>query len=291
MVGTSTSSAASLEAFRRGLHELGRVEGQDIALELRYADGWEEALPGLFAELVGAHVDVIVTAGTVATRAAQRATATIPIVFATADDPLRAGLVASLARPGGNTTGLALNAGEEGAKRLQLFKEAFPLMSRVAILWTGSLEGRFRETEAAAPALGIQVVSLELSSPDQVDAVLAGAITGRADGLLALGAALFAPVATRVVAFAAAHRLPVMASNTSPPWRNAGVLMSYGGNIAENWRSAAAYVDKILKGAKPGDLPVQRLTKYDFVINLKTAQALGVTIPQSVLLQATEIIE
>jgi putative ABC transport system substrate-binding protein len=287
--GTSTSSAASLDAFRQGLHEHGRVEGQDIALELRYADGREEPLPGLAAELVSTNVDVIITGGNVATRAAQQASATIPIVFATADDPVTDGLVASLARPGANTTGLALNAGEEGAKRVQLFKEAVPSLSRVAILWARTLEARFRETAAAARASGLDVLSLEVRTPDELDAVLEAAISGHADGLLALAAVLLMPLAPRVVGFAATHRLPLMAGSSS--WRNPGALMFYGVNIAENWRSAASYVDKILKGAKPSDLPVQRPTKNDFVINLKTAQALGLIIPQSVLQQATELIQ
>jgi putative tryptophan/tyrosine transport system substrate-binding protein len=287
--GTPASAAPTLEALRQGLRDHGYVEGETAALELRYAEGREEPYRALADELVNANVDLIITGGNVATRAVQRATATIPIVFAAADDPVRDGLVASLARPGGNTTGLALNAGEEGAKRVQLFREAVPGMSRLAILWTPAVQTRFRETEAAAQALGMQVLSLELRDPDDLDAVLAGALGRRADGLLAQSAVLFIPLAPRVVAFAASHWLPLMGSSST--WWNAGAMMSYGTNIAESWRSAAGYVDKILKGANPADLPVERPTKSDFGINMKTARELGLTIPQSVLQQATEIVE
>ena len=281
--------ADHLAAFRRGLRELGYLEGQDVALEVRNAEGSEERYGELAADLVRLDVDVIVTGGSELIRAAGQATTTIPIVFAATGDPVAEGLVASLARPGGNITGLATSAGQERAKQLELFKEAVPSLSRVAVLWNQSGVRTFREAESAAQRLGLEFLSLELRSPDELDAVLAGAIAGRADGLMVTGGPVFGFLAPRVVEFAVRGRLPAMYSN--PPYIDAGGLMIYAANILQNYRRAATYVDKILKGAKPADLPVQLPTTFDFVINLNTAQALGLTIPQSVLQQATEIIQ
>jgi len=260
-----------------------------VALEVRNAEGSEERYGELAADLVRLDVDVIVTGGSELIRAAGQATTTIPIVFAATGDPVAEGLVASLARPGGNITGLATSAGQERAKQLELFKEAVPSLSRVAVLWNQSGVRTFREAESAAQRLGLEFLSLELRSPDELDAVLAGAIAGRADGLMVTGGPVFGFLAPRVVEFAVRGRLPAMYSN--PPYIDAGGLMIYAANILQNYRRAATYVDKILKGAKPADLPVQLPTTFDFVINLNTAQALGLTIPQSVLQQATEIIQ
>jgi ABC-type uncharacterized transport system substrate-binding protein len=286
---TATSQVPNVEAFRQGLHEFGYVEGQDFSLEQRNADGWEERLPELAAELVRLEVDVIVTAGAVAIHAAGQATTSIPIVFALTADPVAEGLVASLAKPGGNITGLTSYAGAEHAKGLELLKEVFPGLSRVGVLWDRSGLRAFRDTEAAAHSLGLQVLSLELHSPDELDMVLAVATSGQADGLKVQGGATLGFLAPRLVEFASRHRLPAMYSTS--PNATVGGLMMYGVNVPRNWRHAATYVAKILKGTKPADLPVQLPTTFDFVINLKTAQALGLTIPQSVLQQATEIIQ
>ena len=284
-----TSSPANLAAFRQGLQELGYVEGRDVALELRFAEGSAGRLRELAAELVGLGVDVIVTVGNPPIRAAQQATDTVPIVFAAAGDPVADGLVASLARPGGNVTGLTANAGEESAKRLELLKQAVPGLSRVAVLWHQSGERNFRETEAAAQRLGVQVLPLELRGSEEIESLLAVASTGRGDGLMVVGWTGIAFLSPRIVELAERHRLPAIYSTTS--FVDAGGLMIYAANLPERWRRAAAYVDKILKGAKPADLPVEQPTTFDFVINLKAALALGLTIAQSVLQQATEVIQ
>lgn len=288
-MGSQESTAVNLEALGRGLAELGYVEGATYVVEARYGDGREERYPELAAELVRLDMDVIVTGGSAAIRALGQATATIPIVFAATADPVADGVVASLARPGGNITGLTTYAGEEHAKRLELLKDAVPSVSRVAVLWNQSAVRNFRDTEAAARGLGVEILSLELRSPDEIETVLARAITGRADGLLIVGGTALGFVAPRIAALAAQHRLPAMYSNS--PFADAGGLMIYAANAPENYQRAAAYADKILKGAKPGDLPVEQPSRFDFVVNLNTAQALGVTIPQSVLAQATEIIQ
>ena len=282
-------AAPNIEAFRQGLRELGYVEGQDVALEVRVADGRDELLPGLAAELVGLSVDVILTGGREAIHAAKRATRTVPIVFAAVGDPVADGLVESLARPGGNATGLTIRAGEEYAKRLQLLKEAVPGLSRVAVLGNERTVREFGETEAAARALALQVLPLELASPDDLDAVMAAAVAGRPDGLLVITDAVFQPIAPRIVALAAHHRLPAMYGTST--YARAGGLFTYGVRIPENYRRAAVYVDKILKGTPPADLPVEQPTTFDFVINLKAADAIGLAIPRSVLAQATEIIQ
>lgn len=289
--GTPASNAPNLAAFRQGMSDLGYVENQDFTLELRHADGMEERLPEFAAELVRLGVDVILGGGTAATRVAGQATTTIPIVFTAAGvDPVAEGLVASLSRPGGNMTGLTTYAGQENAKRLQLFKDAFPGVSRVGILWNQTGLVFFREMEAAAQQLGLQVISLELRPADDLGTVLDRAIAGGAGGILVVSGATLVLLASRIVEFAARHRLPAMYSN-SPFVNEEDGLMSYSASNLENYRRAATYIDKILKGARPGDLPIERPARYDFIINLKTAQALGLIIPQSVLAQATEVIQ
>ena len=287
----ATGGAPTLDAFRQGLREHGYIEGQNVILEFRYTEGRDEGLPDLAAELVHLQVDVILTGGgaNVATvRAAQQATSTIPIVFVNAVDPVASGLVVSLAQPGGNVTGLTQSAGQESAKRLQLLKQVFPGLSRVAVWGQHSLRSTFRETEIAAQALSLEVLSLALSGPDDLDAVQAATITGGADGLIGLPGPLLPQLRPQILAFTAQHRLPAMYAQST--WSREGGLMNYGPSQLENYRRAAYYVDRILKGAKPADLPVEQPSKFEFSINLQTAQAIGLTIPQSVLTQATEII-
>jgi putative tryptophan/tyrosine transport system substrate-binding protein len=288
----STGGEPTLEAFRQGLREHGYIEGRQVVLEVRYSEGRDERLPELAAELVGLHVDVIMTGGGASgatVRAAQQATSTIPIVFVNVVDPVASGLVESLARPGGNVTGLTQSAGQESAKRLQLLQEVLPGLSRVAVWGQQSLQSTFRETEVAAQALGLEVLSLVLSGPDDLGAVQAATITGRADGLIGLPGPLLPQLKPQILDFTARHRLPAMYAQSS--WARDGGLMNYGPSQAENYRRAAYYVDRILKGAKPADLPVEQPSRFEFSINLQTAQALGLTIPRSVLQQATEVIE
>jgi putative tryptophan/tyrosine transport system substrate-binding protein len=289
---SSTRSAGNepnVAAFLAGLRELGYIEGQTITIEYRVAEGREEALPELAADLVRQGVDILLVSSNPAVRAAQQATKTIPIVFAFASDPVAEGLIASLARPGGNATGLTQDAGDESAKRLELLKAVAPSLSRVATLGTKSAVSQFKQTDVAARAMGVQVLSLEAGSPEEVDPVLATAIGGHADGLIVIATAFFAALAPHILDFAAKNHLPGMYAQTN--FARAGGLMTYATNMPQNYRRVASYVDRILKGTKPGDLPVERPTTYDFVINLKTAQELGLTIPQTVLQQATEIIQ
>jgi len=284
--------APTLEAFRQGLREYGYIEGQQIILEVRYSEGRDERLPDLAAELVHLHVDVILTGGGASgatVRAAQQATSTIPIIFVNVVDPVASDLVESLARPGGNVTGLTQSAGQENAKRLQLLKEVLPGLSRVAVWGQQSLQSTFRETEVAAQALGLEVLPLVLSGPDDFGAVQEATITGRADGLIGLPGPLLPQLKPQILDFTARHRLPAMYAQNS--WARDGGLMNYGPSQAENYRRAAYYVDRILKGAKPADLPVEQPSRFEFSINLTTAQAIGLTIPPSVLQQATEVIQ
>jgi putative ABC transport system substrate-binding protein len=288
--GTPTSAAPVLAAFRTGLAELGYVEGQGIALEIRYAEGRADTLPALAAELVALPVDLILTDGNVGIVPAQRATATIPIVFTLAEDPVADGFAASMGRPGGNLTGLTVQAGQEEAKRLQLMREIAPSMTRVAVLWPATVVGRFRQVEAAAPVLGLQLLSLKLDRPDDLDAALTSAVTGRVEGLIVIGAGgIFGPLVPRIVEFTVQNRWPSVSA--TPSYARVGGLLGYGANAPDLYRRAAAYVDKILRGANPGELPIELPTKFEFVINLTTAQAIGLTIPPSVLVQATEVIQ
>jgi ABC-type uncharacterized transport system substrate-binding protein len=259
-------------------------------LEARYADGKIAALPALAVELVALSVDIILTDGTTAIGPALQATRTIPIVAANAGDPVADGFVASMARPGGNLTGLTSLLVDEEAKRLQLLKEVAPSMTRVAVLWPSPQTARFHQVENAAPVLGLQILSLILDRPDDLESSLTSAIAGRADGLLLIGAAgIFGPVVPRIVEFAAQYRWPSVSG--TPGYARAGGLLGVGANVPDLYRRAAIYVDKILKGANPAEMPIERASKIEFVLNLRTAQAIGLTIPQAVLAQATEIIE
>jgi putative ABC transport system substrate-binding protein len=289
--GTSATYAARHEAFRQGLRELGYVEGKNIVLEFRYAEGQLGRLPGLAAELVRLNVDLILTYGDLQIRAAKQATQTIPIVVGLAGDLVGPGYAGSLARPGGNITGLVTIAPESAAKRLELLKAAFPGVSRVAVLWnpTNTVNtAQVREMETAAAALGVQLLSLEVRRSDDFEGAFRAGLRGRADALIVPGDSLLITYRARIVDFAAKNRLPAMYAN--PEYMDVGGLMSYGPNLAEMFRRAATYVDRILKGAKPGDLPIEQPTKLELVINLKTAKALGLTIPQSLLLRADQII-
>jgi putative ABC transport system substrate-binding protein len=283
---------SGLDAFRLRLGELGYVEGQNLLIEYRNAEGSAERLPELAAELVRLNVDVIVTFGTQAAFAAKRATTAIPIVMGSSGDAVGIGLVQSLARPGGNDTGLTGISPELSGKRLELLKEAFPKKSRVALLWNPAnpldvLE--FKATVAAAPALGLMLQSLEVRVPEEIEAGFAAAAKARADLLVVFPDPVFGTARAQIVGLAVKHRLPAMYV-----WQQdtvAGGLMSYGPSFPDSLRRAATYVDKILKGAKPADLPIEQPTKFELVVNLKTAKALGLTIPQTLLLRADQIIE
>ena len=283
------------EAFRQGLRDLGYVEGRNLVIEYRDAEGKADRLPALAAELVALKVDVIVTANNVAILAAKEATRTIPIVFAVAADPVGSGLVTSLARPGGNVTGLSQLAPELVGKCLEQLTQAVPGVSRVAVLrLPGALGERtekdmLKEAEAAARALGVRLQLVEARGPADIDRAFSDMTRARAGALTVLPSNMFLREHRRLVDLAAKNRLPAV--YTSREFVDAGGLMSYGANQADMYRRAATYVDKILKGAKPGDLPVEQPTKFELVINLKTAKALGLTIPQSLLLRADEIIQ
>jgi ABC-type uncharacterized transport system substrate-binding protein len=280
------------EAFRQGLRALGYVEGQNIILEYRFAAGQPERFAALAAELVRLQVDLLVTDATPATQAAKDATSTIPIVMAVSAAPVEAGVVASLARPGGNVTGLSVMAPGLGGKRLELLKAVLPHVSRVAVLWSaGNLTypPQWRELEAAAHALGLQLHPLEVPHPTELDSLFAAMTTAGAEALITLADAVLWNHRPRVVALTTQRRLPAMFPERE--FADAGGFMAYGPSVPDSFRRAAVYVDRILKGAKPGDLPVEQPTSFDFVINLKTAQALGLTIPSTLLFQATEVIQ
>jgi putative ABC transport system substrate-binding protein len=291
----SPASAANglpnLEALRAGLRDLGYVEGQNITIEARWADGRIERLPQLAAELVRVPVDVLCTAGSQASGAAKQATSTLPIVFANVAFPDQSGLVASYPRPGGNITGVAFIDPEYG-KRLELLREASPKLSRVALIYNPDNPGSvlaLQETQRWATALGVRLEPHKFRGPHDLERVF-GAIAGkRPDALMTTADPLIASYRTRIVDFAAKHRLLSMYPGRE--YVDAGGLMFYGGSIPEMYRRAAIYVDRILKGAKPGDLPVEQPTKFDMVINLRTAKALGLRIPQSLLIRADEVIQ
>jgi len=280
------------EAFRHGLRDPGYVEGQNIVLEYRFAVGQNERLPALAAVLVHLQVDLLVTSSGAGAHAAKDATEMIPIVMATSGDPVRSGLVASLARPGGNITGLSLMVTELGGKRLELLKEALPHVSRVAVLWNAgnpASPDELRAIETAARGLGLQLQSLAIRHPNELDSVFAAMTREGAEALIAPADGVFWSHRTRVVTLAAEHRLPAVFE--AREFADAGSLMAYGPHVPDNYRRAAVYVDKILKGTKPADLPVEQPVKFEFVINLKTAKALGVTIPPALLFQADEVLQ
>lgn len=278
-------------AFREGLRELGYVEGQNIAIEWRWGRGDAKRFPDFAAELARLKVDVIVAGGNAVVAAAKRATRTIPIVMVNVSDPVGIGFVASLARPGGNITGLTTQSPELHGKRLQLLKEAVPNLSWVAVLWDSTEPGRrdqVRETEVAAPALGVQLQLLEVRSPGHLDSAFAAMTREGAGAVVVPGSAMLFAHRARIAELAASRL-----STTCPAMQyvEAGCLMSYGASFSDLHRRAAYFVDRILKGAKPAELPVEQPTKFALVVNLKTAGALGVTIPSSVLIRADKVLE
>jgi ABC-type uncharacterized transport system substrate-binding protein len=282
-----------VDAFRQGLRDLGYVEGQNFVIEYRGAEGKEERLSDLAAELVRLHVDVIVAVGPSATRAVQHATRTIPIVMTGSADPVAQGFVASLARPGGNITGGSFLMAELPSKRLELLKETVPQSTRVAVVGNPadpSYEARMHNLRMAAQALGLHLHVIEVRRADELDPAFAAMTHAGADALLVLpDVALMDPLHGRIAALATQSRLPAMYG-----WRayvEAGGLMAYGPSLRDLWRRAASYVDKLLKGAKPADLPVEQPTKFELVLNRKTAQALGITFPPTLLVLADEVIQ
>jgi len=281
-----------IEAFRQGLRELGYVEGKNIVIEWRYAEEKLDRLPALVSELVGLKVDVIVTGGTAATRPAKQATVTIPIVMAFDDDPIGSGFAASLARPGGNITGLSTQASEISGKRLELLREIVPKLSRVAVLGTSTRPGNaqsLREVELAAGALGVKLQYLDVLSPEDIETAFRGASKGRAEAVLTLNSTVLISHRRQVADLAVKSRLPAI--YYAPEFVEDGGLVTYGVSITDLFRRAASYVDKILKGAKPADLPVEQPTKFEFVINLKAAKQIGLTIPPNVLARADKVIK
>jgi putative tryptophan/tyrosine transport system substrate-binding protein len=281
-----------LEAFRQGLHELGYVEGQNIAIEPRLAEGKHDRLPALAAGLVRSKVDVIVAMSGAATQAAQQATRTIPIVMSLVNDPVGSGLVASLARPGGNITGLTIMAPDLAGKQFQLLKEMVPKVSLVALLTNPDNPASapfLREANAGAQALGVRLQTLEARNPQEIDSAFAAMTRERAGALLILPDGIFLSQRRQIAELAVKRRLPSVYG--TPEYAEAGGLMTYSPNRLDQQRRAATFVDKILKGAKPADLPVEQPAKFELVINLRTAKAIGLTIPPSLLQRADQIID
>jgi len=291
--GNLNNPGPPIEAFRQGLHDLGYVEGKKILIEYRYIEGKQDRVPSFVAEMVQLKVDVLVIPHTGAIFEAKRVTKTIPIVIVANVDPVANGIVDSLAHPGGNITGLARLTRELGGKRLELLKEAVPKISRLGVLWDPDDEGSangFKEYQAAAGVMKIPLQSLEVRGPNHdLDGAFQAAIKGRDNALIVVRGPSLRRHAKRIADLAIKNRLPCMCEGSDSV--EAGGLMSYSTSDTESFRRAATYVDKILKGAKPADLPVEQPTKFEFVINLKTAKALNLTIPQSLLYRADKVIK
>jgi len=289
---SASSSPTRIEAFQQGLRDLGYVEGKNIVIEYRWAEGRTERLPDLAAELVSLKPDVLFTSSPQGALAAKKATTTIPIVFVGVGDPVGIGVVASLARPGGNVTGLTNFQVELSGKRLELLRESFPKIASVAVFWNPLNPGNalaLKETEAVAQFFGIKLLVREVRSPNDFDGAFQAATSGRAQALLPLPDPIMNTQLRRILDFAAKNRLPAMYS--TPEFVEAGGLMSYAADLLAMFRRGATYVDKILKGSKPADLPVERPMKFEFAINLKTAKQIGVTIPQWTLMKADRVIK
>ncbi len=281
-----------LSALRLGLQDRGWTEGRNVAFEIRYVDGRPDRSPALAAELVRSNVDIIVTSGTELILAAQNASSTIPVVMAGIGDPVGSGIVASLARPGGHVTGLSLIAPQLAAKRLQLAKETLPGLARVAIIWNpnnASVTLRFKETEAAARVMGLKLHSIEARQSGDFEKGLQAAARAGARALITTEDALMTSHRAEIIRLAIRHRLPVISGLRM--FADAGSVLSYGPSSPDLWRRAAGYVDRIFAGARPADLPVEQPTKFELIINLKTASTLGLTIPRTVLLRADEVIQ
>ena len=280
-----------LDAFRQGLAKLGYIEGRNFVIEPRWAEERYDRLPGLAAELVGLKVDIILTVAVPAIRAAQAATRTIPIVMASVVDPVSTGLVASLARPGGNITGLSNMAPEVTGKQLEMIKQIVPRAALVAVLWNPANPGntpQLRAAEAAGRTLGLRLQPLEARTSDELDRLFATMTKSRPDALVVFADVMLNDSRARITELAAARRLPTVFSQDGAA---GGALMTYSASTPDLFRRSATYVDRILKGAKPDDLPVEQATKFDLVINLKAAKALGLTVPPSLLQRADQVIE
>jgi putative ABC transport system substrate-binding protein len=289
--GSRGIASPRIQAFQQGLRGLGYIDGKNILFEYRYADGMLEPVPEYAAELVRLNVDVLVVDTSNATQAAKNATKAIPVVFTTANDPVGDGQVASLAKPGGNLTGFSILALDLNGKRLELLKEAFPTVVRVAFLTrmgAGTAEQRFKEAEVDAKRLGLGLQFLGAKSADDLESAFDAAKRSGIQAVLAHPSTFVAINRARIIALAAKHRLPAI--YPSPEYVEAGGLMSYGSDIVDNYRRAAVYVDKILKGTKPADLPVQQPMKFVFVINLKSAKQIGLIIPPNLLVRADRVI-
>jgi len=292
--GNPKTPGALVEAFRQGLRDLGYIEGKNILVEYRYVEGGLDRVPAVVAELVQLKVDVLVATFTIAIRAAKQSTKTIPIIMVSATDPVATGFVDSLARPGGNITGVVRLIRELSSKRLELLKEAVPRISRVGVLWDGNAAPgpaiAFKEYEAAARSLKLEFQSLEVRGPDpDVDGAFQAAAKGRANALIVVRNRVVDRHSKRIVDLAIKNRLPSVWEGSE--FVESGGLMSYSSDDPANFRRVAYYVDKILKGTKPADLPVEQPTKFELVINLKAAKQIGVTIPQSVLYRADKVIK
>jgi putative ABC transport system substrate-binding protein len=288
--GSRSSTSASTEAFRQGLRDLGYVEGRNVLIEHRYADGKLDRLPQLVDELLANKVDLIVAQAPAAVRTAKKATSTIPIVMAHGGDPVAQGFVASLARPGGNVTGLSNFSAELGGKRLELLREAFPKASPVGVIWNPDAPGpvlSFKELEIAAKTLNVPLQSFQVRGPNDFEGAFQAA-RERAGSLIVIQDIVTVTHLKRIVELSAKHRLPAIYMEKE--WAEAGGLMSYGVNQPDLHRRAAVYVDKLLNGAKPADLPVEQPTKFELVINLKAGKQIGLTIPPNVLARANKVI-
>jgi putative ABC transport system substrate-binding protein len=279
------------QAFRQGLLDAGYAEGRDVVIEWQLANGDFARVPELVADLVQRKVNVIVVQSTLAAEVAKQATSTIPIVMAFVADPVGSGLVTNLTHPGGNVTGLSLMSAELSAKRLQLFKQMIPQLTRVAVLWNPDTPWHPKvipDLKAAAPALSLKLSFVPARTPDEFSPAFSEISRSHAQGLYLMDDSMFAAHSTTLVNLASKARLPLSYSNRQ--FAAEGGLMSYGHNVGDMFRRSAGYVDKILKGAKPGDLPIEQPTKFEFVVNLRTAKTLGITIPESILLRADEVI-
>jgi len=289
---TAAEGGELLGAFRQGLTELGWIEGQNIAFEYRSSDGKEEVLPKLAAELVQLRLDAILADGTPATQAAKNATQSIPIVMALSNDPIGSGFIASLAHPGGNVTGLSLQVAELAGKQLQLLTEIVPRLARLAVLsnpLNPSHVFLVQQMQAAARSFGVTLNVVEAAAPDQLDSAFAVIAAAHADGLVSLPDGMLFGQHSRIATLTAASHLPALFPDKESV--KAGALMAYGPSVTASFHRAAAYVDKILRGANPADLPVEQPTTFELVINLKTSKALGLTVPQTLLVAADEVIE
>ena len=290
--GPKSAPSPQIAGFREGLRDLGYVEGQNVLLEYRFAEDRPERLPSLAAELVIRKVDIIYATVTPAAQAAQKATQTIPIVFGASSDPVNYGLVASLARPGGNITGLSNTGPELSGKRLELLRQIVPGASPIAVLWNSAnpiIARQLRETEIAAAVVGAKLQIVNVRGPDDFSSAFRAVTTGRSAALVVLADFLTLGHRGRIAEFAARHRLPTISEFRE--FATAGCLVAYGPSLAGTGQRVASYIDRILKGAKPGDIPVEQPTKFELTINLKTARALGLTIPPSLQLRADHVIE